>query len=163
MSPEYILLTDKGMPWYKEHQNRHVSKMQLQNIVYVLLPVLFLMILHNTVCPSVPFTIKDEGENSRERLPVLLGMDHFFNNPQSTMLLTSDAVRISRVPCLSRRAAVVLQCEPISAWYLFSMLLGWEKHFQRIQHEGDSHRHALRASQGRPGACSCCLVFRNPG
>lgn len=98
MSPEYILLTDKGMPWYKEHQNRHVSKMQLQNIVYVLLPVLFLMILHNTVCPSVPFTIKEEGENSRERLPVLLGMDHFFNNPQSTMLLTSDAVRMSECP-----------------------------------------------------------------
>lgn len=67
MSTEYIPLTDKGVHWYKEHQNRHVSKMQLQKILYILLPVLFLMLLHNIICPSVPFKIKEEGGKKHKR------------------------------------------------------------------------------------------------
>lgn len=83
MSMEYIPLIDKGMHWYKEYQNRHVSKMQLQNIFYTFLPVLFLMLLHNTICPSVPFKIKEEEgkKHKRKTSSTFRKMDHFFNNP----------------------------------------------------------------------------------
>lgn len=55
MSTDGLPVVDRGVCWWEGDKHGNISKSQLQNIFCSLAPVLFLLLLHNNICPIMSF------------------------------------------------------------------------------------------------------------